>query len=263
LNNGTGNYAPLNNTDTVYNPITKRNELALFTVDWDNGFFGFVPTGANYRGGGAWSWTRPDSGGQPGPLSMVMGKIDGKLNKLLAFNFGAGFGLTGGQRSEQYPQSQQPSNPSPVSKCPLWEEQGGNAGKILQGIADVIKSLYRSDTGTVTPNKQLSHNATIEAFKKDGWLPFLNVNPEHWGGRDFEKHIDGAWFHLTVGYGTGQGVDNLPIRDDNNPPVFITVHCEERWRPSSKEHARDWWNNNVFRHIPRIPILPPLVFPRN
>ena len=62
LNNGTGNYAPLNNTDSVYNPITKRNELALFTVDWDNGFFGFVPTGANYNGDGSWSWTRPSSG---------------------------------------------------------------------------------------------------------------------------------------------------------------------------------------------------------
>ena len=62
LNNGSGAYAPLDNTSSVYNPITKRNELALFTTDWDNGFLGFVPTGANYHGDGTWSWTRSSSG---------------------------------------------------------------------------------------------------------------------------------------------------------------------------------------------------------
>lgn len=56
LNNGSGQHAPLDSTATVYNPITKKNELALFTTDWDNGFFGFVPTGANYNGGGSWNW---------------------------------------------------------------------------------------------------------------------------------------------------------------------------------------------------------------
>jgi hypothetical protein len=56
LNNGTGQHASLDPTATVYNPITKKNELALFTTDWDNGYFGFVPTGANYNGGGSWNW---------------------------------------------------------------------------------------------------------------------------------------------------------------------------------------------------------------
>jgi len=56
LNNGSGQHAPWDPTATVYNPITKKNELALFTTDWDNGFFGFVPTGANYNGNGSWSW---------------------------------------------------------------------------------------------------------------------------------------------------------------------------------------------------------------
>ena len=56
LNNGTGQHAPWDPTATVYNPITKKNELAVFTTDWDNGFFGFVPTGANYNGDGGWTW---------------------------------------------------------------------------------------------------------------------------------------------------------------------------------------------------------------
>jgi hypothetical protein len=48
--------APWDNTATVWNPISGQYELWRFTVDWDNGFFGFVPIGANYGGDGTWSW---------------------------------------------------------------------------------------------------------------------------------------------------------------------------------------------------------------
>ncbi len=56
LNNGYGAFAPWDNTTSVWNPVTQQNELALWTVDWDNGFYGFVPTGAKYNGDGTWGW---------------------------------------------------------------------------------------------------------------------------------------------------------------------------------------------------------------
>lgn len=54
--------APWDNTRSVWNPISGQYELAIFTVDWDNGYYGFVPIGANYGGDGRWSWKGPGSG---------------------------------------------------------------------------------------------------------------------------------------------------------------------------------------------------------
>ncbi|MCI0553133.1 MAG: hypothetical protein L0287_19470, partial [Anaerolineae bacterium] len=48
--------APWDDTASVWNPISGQYELARFTVDWDNGFYGFVPIGANYGGNGTWNW---------------------------------------------------------------------------------------------------------------------------------------------------------------------------------------------------------------
>lgn len=105
LNNGTGQHAPWDPTATVYNPITKKNQLALFTVDWDNGFFGFVPTGAKYNGDGSWSWR--SSTGRPtlnprGTYERRYGRTyypeqeNGRLNKF----FEASLGLTNGQQKQ-------------------------------------------------------------------------------------------------------------------------------------------------------------------
>jgi hypothetical protein len=66
LDRGWAVEAPWDNTATVWNPISGQYELAIFTVDWDNGYYGFVPIGANYGGDGTWSWRRP-GGGRPVP----------------------------------------------------------------------------------------------------------------------------------------------------------------------------------------------------
>lgn len=60
LNSGVGQHAPLNQYDTRYNPDTGQYHLTRFTVDWDNGFFGFVPVGAKF-GNSAGSWYDPAS----------------------------------------------------------------------------------------------------------------------------------------------------------------------------------------------------------
>lgn len=58
-NSGVGQDAPLEQYSTMRNPTTGQNELTRFTVDWDNGFSGFVPLGATYGGDGTWRWNRP------------------------------------------------------------------------------------------------------------------------------------------------------------------------------------------------------------
>ncbi|MGE4211734.1 MAG: hypothetical protein AB7F87_21405 [Oligoflexales bacterium] len=81
LNNGTGAHAPLDPYTTDSN-----NRLNQITFDWDNGFYGFVPVGARRSQSGR-SWYDPYM------------QTEGTLrNKLLSFNFGAGFGLTDGQQ---------------------------------------------------------------------------------------------------------------------------------------------------------------------
>ena len=97
-------------------------------------------------------------------------------------------------------QEQKPINPSSYSVCPLWEGEGGDAGKKQQAIADTINSTYSPRTGQIAPNPQLTYRETVKSFEKAGWTSFINVNPEHWGGADFEKYIDGAWFHLTADF---------------------------------------------------------------
>jgi len=83
LNNGTGAHAPLDPYTTDSN-----NRLNRITFDWDNGFYGFVPVGARRSQSGK-SWYDPYT------------QTEGTLrNKLLSFNFGAGFGLTGGQQGQ-------------------------------------------------------------------------------------------------------------------------------------------------------------------
>ena len=54
--------APWDNTTSVRNPISGQYELAIFTVDWDNGYYGFVPLAANYGGNGTWSWKSHTTG---------------------------------------------------------------------------------------------------------------------------------------------------------------------------------------------------------
>ncbi len=61
LRNGWGVTAPWNNTGSVWSPTGGSGgkggyQLTLFTVDWDNGFYGFVPVGANYSSG---NWYLP------------------------------------------------------------------------------------------------------------------------------------------------------------------------------------------------------------
>ncbi|MFN0111781.1 MAG: RHS repeat domain-containing protein [Blastocatellia bacterium] len=79
LNNGTGQHAPSDPYSTDSN-----GRLTVLTVDWDNGFYGFVPVGAR----------RSQSGrGWYDPYTQTEGSLRNPI-------IGLGFGLTGGQQSD-------------------------------------------------------------------------------------------------------------------------------------------------------------------
>jgi hypothetical protein len=114
----------------------------------------------------------------------------------------------------------------------------------------------------IEPKAGLSETATIEAFKKAGWTPYRNYNPEHAGGSDYEKYYDGAWYHLTIAHGVGYQYvhimgSSVPQRarrvfGDRFTPPWITVHCELNFRPSSPEHFKDHVKRKFGIHIDEL-----------
>jgi YD repeat-containing protein len=64
LERGWAAEAPWGETGLIWDSRTQVwQSPGGFVVDWDNGFFGFVPQGATYGGDGTWSWNAPSSGG--------------------------------------------------------------------------------------------------------------------------------------------------------------------------------------------------------
>jgi RHS repeat-associated protein len=165
-------------------------------------------------------------------------------------------GIGGGGGGQQGGQSEPPV----TSNCPRWDQ----ALPILRSFAkealgtsfERFPNMLSNQEWRIVPKEGLSEKATVEAFKKAGWQPFFNGNPEHFGGSDYEKYHDGAWYHLTIGYGTGTTYQrvttvtgkthlaSVSTYDSNQPPPWITVHCEARFRPSSYEHFDDYMKRN-------------------
>ncbi len=136
------------------------------------------------------------------------------------------------------------SIPGEQSTCPSW---ANGAGDEYQKIAKTINSTFNAEKSTIAPNPKLSEIQTTNIFQANGWTRFrFNINTTHWGGADFEKYINGAWYHLTVGYG-GNLSDIGIIPDNNVSPPFIQIHCEPKYRPSSWSHLKDFLTPSRFK----------------
>ncbi len=133
------------------------------------------------------------------------------------------------------------SIPGEKSTCPSW---ANGAGDEYRSIAKTINATYNSETGLIAPNPNLSQIQTVSTFKSDGWNYFFNANPPHWGGADYEKYINGGWYHITIGYGVRLGKSLFSgytsVRDNTLPPQFIQIHCEPDFQPSSTRHLKEW-----------------------
>jgi len=62
-----------------------------------------------------------------------------------------------------------------------------------------------------------------------GFLPFPNIEPEHYGGLDYEGQIEGNWYHVTLGYPKGGKCQ----------PSFVQAHYEPN-QPFSLAHFLDY-----------------------
>ena len=156
---------------------------------------------------------------------------------------------SGGQPSSGQPVGPTASEPPVVSNCPpTWDE----ALPIYQFLAKealgtdykLFPTVMGNQPWRVEPKAGLSEAGTINAFKNVGWTYFFNGNPEHFGGSDYEKYYKGAWYHVTIAYGEkgfyNSGSDKWEtMKDKSQPPAWVTLHCEQRFRGSSQQHFQD------------------------
>ena len=134
--------------------------------------------------------------------------------------------------------------PPVESRCegpnnPTWDEivEGYNAA--LNPLGYTYVPISDKEWGVAPKGKPNSFYSVTQMAIANGWKPYTNINPPHWGGLDYEYHYNGMWFHLTIG---------RPSLS-SSPSPWMTIHCEPLFQPSSKEHAKHWWKKNVLSPI--------------
>ncbi len=167
---------------------------------------------------------------------------------------GGGGGGGGGQTQEK-------KEPPVESRCsrantPSWEELVKTFNALLTPLGYKYTEVKPYDWQVLPTGTPESFNSIITKAKNKGWKSFVNVNPQHWGGNDFELYHDGMWLHLTIGrpapkvsYNQWGRPSGIQSQGSSAPPPWVDIHCEELFQPSSKEHARDWWQKNLFNRI--------------
>lgn len=121
---------------------------------------------------------------------------------------------------------------------PKWDE----AVKAFNMVLDPLGYSYAikdNEWQVIPKGNPVSYNVVVQKAITRGWRPYININPQHWGGLDFEHYYNGMWFHLTIG---------RPWLS-SSPPPWVDIHCEQLFQPSSREHAKDWWNKHVILPI--------------
>jgi RHS repeat-associated protein len=111
---------------------------------------------------------------------------------------------------------------------------------------DALERIASATGAGLDPNWKMtpggkSYDAAIGDLGNIGFTPFVNPNPKHWGGSDFEGKIGGHWYHVTVGYPPGL-LNTRAFQMPPNyclPPTFVTAHYEPS-QPSSLSHAIGW-----------------------
>jgi hypothetical protein len=145
-----------------------------------------------------------------------------------------------------------PDNPC-RAQPEIWKQHLQEDAKAIGG------TFYISDKGEamINPNGQ-SYNAIAAKLRGIGYSSYPNIDPRHWGGKDFrawrstdygprEKEtpyrMRGFYYHLTLGYPKytyRSGFKGLAYRDYdyNQPPSYIVIdaRCLD---PYGGDHI--WW----------------------
>ena len=140
------------------------------------------------------------------------------------FNPNAGFGFDGKFGGLTGGVSGRPGN-----VC-LGEQTWEYRYEDMRQIAAAVGGTFNKFKSTIQDTG--SYNEVLARLKGKGFSRFVNLNPEHFGGTDFEGRVNGSWYHVTVGYPSG-----LPPFNHVKRPPWITVHCESGGQPSSPFHV--------------------------
>jgi RHS repeat-associated protein len=122
--------------------------------------------------------------------------------------------------------------------------------RALQKIADATGSKL-DDQWRITPGSK-SYEDAVPGLEGMGFKSFFNPDPVHWGGSDWEGEIDGAWYHVTIGYPRRGYFPGVPAYRWECFPSFLSAHWEG-YQPSSLDHALD-------AASPWIPLIPTWIY---
>ena len=137
-----------------------------------------------------------------------------------------------------------PTRPDDTEGCPCDPVEVEKAlRKIAESIGAKLGERWRIDN-LVNP-----YDKVVEDLKREGFEPFFNPNPPHWGGSDFQGRINNRWYHVIVFYpysrqnkiGRG-GVYPASVFDPSKPPPRVDIHCDHS-KPDSLKHFQDWFNS--------------------
>ncbi|MDX2044700.1 MAG: hypothetical protein SF097_26050, partial [Acidobacteriota bacterium] len=215
-----------------------------YVIDWEGGWYGFVPAGAKYLKGGVWAGGTGSKETQLGPLAMVMGRY-GRLNK----SFRAGFGLSGEQ--QQGGNNQQ--NPQPQNSCQRMADMVAQIANEASGSEDFYDRIARAFTAA-------SHSGIFEMLRTaDNPLPAGRIDfdvsgfkPEFRDDSNQVRHFAGgliAGFRLGYPYGRyvmnereTEGIGDADIALNNQSTWLGAVY---RNAPGSLDHYIDFVGNAI------------------
>ncbi len=97
-------------------------------------------------------------------------------------------------------------------------------------------------SASINPNGQ-SYATAESSVRSLGFSYYLNLEPQHWNGDDFQARFEsGLYYHITIGR---PGTELNPLM----PTPWITIHCHGT-PPSGGHHLNDWLYMHGFPDLP-------------
>jgi RHS repeat-associated protein len=157
-------------------------------------------------------------------VEILRGPRAGDLWRFISpWNPDAGLGFDQGHRGLSGGASGRPSNV--CSSDETWKFRYRD----MRQIAAAVGGTYNKFKSTIQETG--SYYEVTTKLRQARFSPFINANPEHFGGDDFQGRVNGSWYHVTVG--RPKGIFGTP----SDKPSWITVHCEAGGRPSNIFHV--------------------------
>jgi RHS repeat-associated protein len=139
-----------------------------------------------------------------------------------------------------------------TNPCDDWTGILGAMNDIAERLGHGKADVNRTDNKTYIIALRRGHNTYDQVTSRLDSMhfePFLNLNPEHWGGSDWKGFgKDGNWYHITVGY------PHQPINNDArnaNRPANPNSRRNDATNSGSHDVESEQWRK---RPVPWITI---------